>query len=107
MRKLALLDRLTIAVEAEGLVSSINGNRDRAPCGDCNLQRLQASGGNIHPTLFKEFLEVGPALPCYLIHVLDLSYFYFESNSGLVRPAIPILAEVGPVRVLCWNPAMG
>ena len=34
-------------------------------------------------------------------------YFDFESNSSLVCPAIPILTEVRPVRVFCWNPTMG
>ena len=49
-------------------------------------------------------------LACPALSSLKLttkSYFDFESNSGLVSPAVAILAKVRPVRVLCWDPTMG
>ena len=49
-------------------------------------------------------------LACPALSSLKLttkSYFDFESNSGLVSPAVSILAKVRPVRVLCWDPTMG
>ena len=40
-----------MAVEAERLVSSIDGNGDRAPRRDRHLQRLRAAGRDVHPAL--------------------------------------------------------
>ena len=40
-----------MAVEAEGLVSGIDGNGDRAPRRDRHLQRLRAAGRDVHPAL--------------------------------------------------------
>ena len=40
-----------MAVEAERLVSGIDGDGDRAPGRDRHLQRLRAAGGDIHPAL--------------------------------------------------------
>ena len=41
----------TVAVEAERLVSSIDGNGDWAPRRDRHLQRLRAAGRDVHPAL--------------------------------------------------------
>ena len=41
----------TVAVEAERLVSSIDGNGDRASRRDRHLQRLRAAGRDVHPAL--------------------------------------------------------
>ena len=40
-----------MAVEAERLVSSIDGNGDRASRRDRHLQRLRAAGRDVHPAL--------------------------------------------------------
>ena len=107
-----------MAVEAERLVSSIDGNGDRASRRDRHLQRLRAAGRDVHPALginlpnridmvvartfqgelYVMFLKTQVSIRCYL---------NLEPNSCLVRPAISILAKIWSIRVFCWDPTMG
>ena len=111
-----------MAVEAERLVSSINGNGDRAPRRDRHLQRLRAAGRDVHPALgikLPNRIDMVVARTCqgefyvmffwkhFLVSIDSRRYLNLEPNSCLVRPAISILAKIWSIRVFCWDPTMG
>ena len=78
----------TVAVEAERLVSSIDGNGDWAPRRDRHLQGLRAAGRDVHPAL-------GIDLPNRIDMVVARTFQYefymmFFGNTGFpLKPVLP------------------
>ena len=76
----------TVAVEAERIVSSIDGNGDWAPRRDRHLQRLRAAGRDVHPTLGIHLLVQqnwhggGQDISVWILYYVFLETQYFEAS---------------------------